>query len=261
MDSSLHIRSNSNRPLRSGAAPSHEPSGASAPPSDPFASLEQEATQTYQVSTELLELARENAAAGGATKAYEVPAELMEMARQSKLARAAAKRAKATASERGAPAATNPKDLPQSGPRVSFTELNDDDREWVEAALFASAPEAHAESAAPEHPAAGGRPTSEPERSGTVAMDSHPELAGGRAPEAADAPSARVPTSSIVPKAKRSSRRWVGAACVIAVSIAAAVSAWRMRGSEGDMSGGWWSELRSLVASAAPAASAAPDVQ
>lgn len=122
------------------AAAARSESGASALSDNPFASLEQETTRSFQVSDELLQQARENAAvSNGATRAYEVPAELLEMARRKKLARAAA-------SLKPAASPTPPKDEPaerevdvsevtQTGPRLAFAELSDEDRAWVESAL------------------------------------------------------------------------------------------------------------------------------
>jgi hypothetical protein len=112
---------------------------------NPFASLEQETTRAFQVSDELLQQARESAAmSNGATRAYEVPAELLEMARRKKLARAAASlkpSAPATPSkDEPAESATEVIDVTQTGPRLAFSELSDEDRAWVESALVPAPP-------------------------------------------------------------------------------------------------------------------------
>lgn len=115
-------------------------SGDDASADNPFASLEQETTRAFQVSNELLEMARENAAvANGATRAYEVPAELLEMARRKKLARAAAS-LKPAAAPSGPDAEAvksegEAEEVTQTGPRLAFSELSDEDRAWVESAL------------------------------------------------------------------------------------------------------------------------------
>lgn len=121
----------------------NEPAIAARPPADednPFASLEQETTRAFQVSNELLEMARENAAvANGATRAYEVPAELLEMARRKKLARTAASlkpaAAPRTSDDESAVSAGEAEEVTQTGPRLAFSELSDEDRAWVESAL------------------------------------------------------------------------------------------------------------------------------
>lgn len=132
----------------SGGEPASAPSHASSAEElddNPFASLEQETTRTFQVSDELLEITRENAAAAnGATRAYEVPAELLEMARRKKLARAAASLKPAPPQPASGEAAAGPlpevKEVTQSGPRLAFSELSDEDRAWVESALHSRRP-------------------------------------------------------------------------------------------------------------------------
>lgn len=250
MDSSVHVLSNSSRPPAGSAAPRrNESTGTSFRPSDPFASLEQEATQTYQVSNELLQLARDSLArenaAGGATKAYEVPAELMEMARRNKLARAAAKRSKAaSAPESSDVAPTDAKGLPASGPRLSFSELSEEEREWVESALTKAASRADtveeiADSGAPS-PASIEVATIAAVVSDVAALESEPR---------AELQSAPAPVSGAVPKKRRS--RWLlTATCVVTVSVLAVLSVWMVRAKAVDGAHGSWggAMLRSLVA-------------
>lgn len=111
---------------------------------NPFASLEQETTRTFQVSDELLELAREHEASSGATRAYEVPAELMEMARRKKLARTAASlkpsAAAAPSGEAESGSSSGGIEATQTGPRLAFSELSEEDRAWVESALVTDPP-------------------------------------------------------------------------------------------------------------------------
>lgn len=158
LDSAVHVlpEANANRPTPM------RPVAPAAP--NPFASLEQQATQTYQVSHELLALAREQAAAqragesegegeGGATKAYEVPAELLEMARAKRMARASRSAAPGAPAVEAEPAAADAghapsaKELPRSGPRLSVSEVSDEERAWIDLALQSDAsPPAGAES-------------------------------------------------------------------------------------------------------------------
>lgn len=87
-------------------------------------------------------MAREDAAvANGATRAYEVPAELLEMARRKKLARVAASLKPVAAPTPAPPEDEQPEsaaemaEVTQTGPRLAFSELSDEDRAWVESAL------------------------------------------------------------------------------------------------------------------------------
>jgi hypothetical protein len=141
-DSDIQVAQRLSQPA---AAARPQPSSAPELADNPFASLEQETTRAFQVSDELLKQARESAAvANGATRAYEVPAELLEMARRKKLARAAA------SLKPSAPPKTSDVEQPQNdtevidvtqtGPRLAFSELSDEDRAWVESALVPAPP-------------------------------------------------------------------------------------------------------------------------
>jgi hypothetical protein len=121
------------------------PTGAAAPAAnrfaglDRFAALENETTQTFQASDELLELARAKALSNGATRTFKAPAALLELARRKKGAeRVATTELVATSAPPEAAAALSTGDTseaPESGPRLTFCELTEDECAWVQAAL------------------------------------------------------------------------------------------------------------------------------
>ena len=122
-------------------------SPAAATDANPFAWLETETTRAHQVSDELLKLTRENAAlANGATKSFEIPTDLLQLARGKREARIAAglpvslpapaappASAAPSATASATPSATDPK----SSPDIMLSELSDEERAWVEGSMTA----------------------------------------------------------------------------------------------------------------------------